>query len=228
MQTSKSTPLIYENVFGTSVTRGVSAAKTEVIKMPLLYETVHQPKRLQNGEKVYRIPFPDRVGEGTSRSSGKVTWDPQRTKITSAILSVSGDLVIGGCSIFIPGSGTAEFFFNGNWIFGVRVPESFACIGECHAGFSKAYDILGSLVNGENYVSVEVRKSWGWPVWIELRNLSVYIDVYYEGAKPEIEIKPPPPEWWGYVKWGMIGVGAIAVVGLVLPKAIEAVRKPKG
>jgi hypothetical protein len=199
-----------------------------VVKMPLLYENVFgKPKLFQANEKVYRIPFPDRVGEGTSRASGKITWNPATTKIVAASLDISGDLVIGGCSPLIPGSGTAEFLFNGKWIFGVRVPPSGACIGECHNGFSESHDVLGYLVNGENYVSIEVRKSWGWPIWIELRNLSVYINVWYEGAPPEIEVKPPPPEWWPYVKWGLIGVGGIAGAFIVL-KAIEAARKPKG
>jgi hypothetical protein len=76
-------------------------------------------------------------------------------------------------------------------------------------------------------VKIVVRKSWGWPTGIEVQALSVYIDVDFEGEPPEVEIKPPPPEWYGYLKWGLIGVGAIAGTFVVL-KAIEVARKPKG
>ena len=183
-------------------------------------------RSLQVKEKTYKIPFPETLHEGTNLASGNITWNPDVTTVRYARLRVSGDLVVGGATPVTPVSGTAEFLVNGNWVGGVRVPESGACIGECHTGFTREYDMSPYLINGENWVTVELRKSWGWPTWIELRNFAAFIVIGYEGAEPGIEVKPPPPEWWPYVKWGLVGAGVIAV-GAVLIRTVPELMKKK-
>jgi len=200
--------------------------------MPILYETVMQTKRFSKNRlnpqithKTYAIPFPSTLPEGSTIGKGTITWDPKYTKVVAAYLRVAGDLVVGGANLLIPVRGRVSFIVNGA-VDGEVLGD--VCIGECHKGFSFDHDITYIIQNGENIVTCEVAKSWGWPTWVQVRNFSCAIVIDFEGKPPDVDIKPPPPEWWGYVKWGMIGVGAIAVVGLVLPKAIEAIRKPKG
>jgi hypothetical protein len=199
--------------------------------MPLLYETVMQTKRFstvrlspQITRKTYAIPFPSTLPEGSTVGKGTITWDPKYTKVVVAYLRVAGDLVVGGGTIITPVRGRVSFIVNGA-VDGEVLGD--ICIGECHKGFSFDYDITYIVQNGENTVSCEVAKSWGWPTWVQVRNFSCAIVIDFEGTPPEVNIKPPPPEWWGYVKWGAIGVGAIAGAFIVL-KAIEVTRKPKG
>lgn len=184
-------------------------------------------RSLQLEEKIYKIPFSETLHEGTNRASGKITWNPDITIVRYAKLRVAGDLVIGGCSIIFPASGTAEFLVNGNWVGGVRVPRTLMCFAECHTGFTEEYDMSPYIRNGENWVTVEIRKSWGWPTWIELRNFSAFIVLGYEGEEPKVDVKPPAPEWWPYVKWGLIGAGAIAIGAVVIRVVPEIMKKRK-
>jgi len=199
--------------------------------MPILYETVMQTKRFstvrlspQITRKTYAIPFPSTLPEGSTIGKGTITWDPKYTKVVAAYLRVAGDLVVGGANLLIPVRGRVSFIVNGA-VDGEVLGD--VCIGECHKGFSFDYDITYMVQNGENTVTCEVAKSWGWPTWVQVRNFSCAIVIDFEGKPPDVDIKPPPPEWWGYVKWGMIGVGAIVCIGVVLPKIIELARKPK-
>jgi hypothetical protein len=199
--------------------------------MPLLYETYGYPqthrhfqRSLQITRKTYRVEFPDRIPEGTSRGTGKITWDPNKTKVDAAYLEVTGVMHLWGATIIWFVRGGIEAFVNGISLEGYLSP---ICTWDCEYPFSFQKDCTGIIKNGENIVELKVFKSFGWPTGVEVKNMSVFIHVDYEGEPPEVIIKPPPPEWWPYVKWGAIGAGAIAGVFLVL-KAVEVARKPKG
>lgn len=201
--------------------------------MPILYEQTFQPayKRLrkprffQATRKTYRIEFPSTIGEGECIGRGTIKWNPAYTKILDAYLRATGITILGGATPLTPVRGNVAFVVNA-YVDGEQLTD-ICVIGSCQYPFSINYPITTLIQNGENEVKIIVRKSWGWPTGISVTGLSVYIDVDFEGEPPEVEIKPPPPEWWGYVKWGMIGVGAIAGTFAVL-KAIEIARKPKG
>ena len=199
--------------------------------MPILYETVMYPKRFstvrlspQVTRKTYSIPFASTLPEGSTVAKGTITWDVKYTKVVAAYIRVAGDLVVGGGSIFIPVRGRVSFIVNGA-VDGETLGD--ICIGECHKSFSLDHDITSIVQNGENTVTCEVAKSWGWPTWVECRNFSCYIVIDFEGKPPDVDIKPPPPEWWPYVKWGFVGVGVIAGVFATI-KIVEIARKPKG
>lgn len=189
--------------------------------MPLLYETVGR-RTLQVERKTYRIEFPDRIPEGTTRGTGKITWDPAKTKVLGAYLSVAGVMHLWGATIITPVRGAIEAFVNGVSLEGYLSP---ICTWDCEYPFSFSKDCTGYIKNGENIVELKVFKSFGWPTAVEVKNMSVFIHVDYEGTPPVIDIKPPPPEWWPYVKWGLIGFGAIAVVAVSVPLIKELRRK---
>lgn len=72
---------------------------------------------------------------------------------------------------------------------------------------------------------VEVVQSWSPAGCVSgVENLSAYIEYEYTG-EPPAPPKPKPAEWLGYLKWGLIGVGAIVTIGVVVPKVIDLVRK---
>jgi hypothetical protein len=140
-------------------------------------------------------------------------------------LRATGVINLGGATPLTPVRGSVSFIFNG-YVDGERMTD-ICTIGGCSTPFSIDVDVTPYVVNGENEVKITVRKSWGWPTSISVTALSVYIDAEYSGQDPTVEIKPPPPEWYGYLKWGLIGAGAIAGTFIAL-KAIEVARKPKG
>ncbi len=202
-----------------------------VVKTSILYETYAQAKKsiyqrhaFQVTRKTYRIEFPSTIPEGATRGTGKITWDPNKTKVVGAYLEVTGSMHLWGATIIWCVRGGIECFINGVSVEGYLSP---ICTWDCEYPFGFIKDITGLIYNGENIVELKVFKSFGWPTAVEVKNLTVYIHVDYEGQPPEITIKPPPPEWYPYVKWGAIGIGAIAGTFLIL-KAVEITRKPKG
>ncbi len=203
--------------------------------MPLLYETYAQAetlrhpshlsrsRSLQVTRKSYRVEFPSTIHEGTTLGRGKITWNPEKTTVINAYLRTVGDLVVGGASFITPVKGRVSFIVNA-MVDGEHLGP--LCIGECHSSFTLNHLITYMIQNGENEVKVEVAKSWGWPTWVEVRNFSCHIIVDFEGEDPIVDIKPPPPPWEKYLKWGLLGVGAIVITGAVI-KTVPALMKKK-
>jgi len=191
----------------------------------LLYESHAKPfirsRSLQVTRKSYRIEFPPTLPEGTTIGRGKITWNPEKTTVINAYLRTVGDLVVGGGSIIIPVTGRVSFIVNA-MVDGEHLGP--VCIGECHSTFTLEHPITYMIQNGENEVKVEVAKSWGWPTWVEVRNFSCHIIIDFEGEDPDVDIKPPPPEYEKYLKWGLLGVGAIVITGAVI-KTVPALMK---
>jgi len=196
--------------------------------MSLLYETYALPIRRTRRFAVVRYPIPWPSGVGCGKTLQKLDFPkiPEGTTINTVNFKATGDLVTSG-SPLTPVSAEVVFRINGQTVASQGI--SICTIPRCTSPFD-FYTNVGAYVyfGKTNEFEIEVRQSWspfGCVTGVE--GLSAYIEYEYTG-EPPTPPKPPPPEWWGYVKWGMVGVGAIAVVGLVLPKAIEAIRKPKG
>jgi len=190
--------------------------------MPLLYEEIFKTKKLSPARKTYRIEFPEKIPEGTSKATGKITWDPARTTILGAYLEVTGVIHLWGATILTPVRGAIEAFVNGVSLDGYI---SDICTWECEYPFSFWKDCTPYIYNGENIIELKVYKSFGFPTGVEVKNMSVFMHLDYEGTEPGIEIKPPPPEWWKYVKWGMLGVGVIAIGATLIRVAPELMKK---
>jgi len=201
--------------------------------MPILYESYSPLQRKLSPSRVrafgvirYPLPFPITVGCGTTRKSLDFPKLPSGTIVQSVSLKATGDLVTSGTPL-TPVSAEVVFLVNGQ---AVSSQGWYLCWRpRCTSPFD-FYPNIGAYIYWDktNDFEIEVRQSYS-PVGCVtgVENISAYIEIEYTGTPPS-QPKPPPPEWWGYVKWGMVGVGAIAVIGLVLPKAIEAIRKPKG
>jgi len=196
--------------------------------MPLLYESYALPIRRTRRFAVVRYPIPWPSGVSCGKTLQKLDFPqiPEGTTINAVNFKAVGDLVTSGTPL-TPVSAEVVFRINGQ---AVASQGWVACIiPRCTSPFDFYRNVGAYVYFGKtNEFEIEVRQSWspfGCVTGVE--GLSAYIEYEYTG-EPPTPPKPPPPEWWGYVKWGMVGVGAIAVVGLVLPKAIEAIRKPKG
>jgi len=203
--------------------------------MSILYETVFTKKTpfrkvlfkheiFQVTHKEYPLGFPSELGEGTWTKQVDISWNDAVTKVSDATLHVSAILGVGNATPLTPVRGAVSFIVNG-YVDGEEMTD-ICVIGGCSRAVGFDYPILGWLQKGTNEVKIIVRKSWGWPTFVTLSSLTCNIGVDFTGTPPEI--KPTPPEWWGYIKWGMIGIGAIVGVSVVLPKVIEIARRPKG
>jgi len=196
--------------------------------MSLLYETVfpktakYISKRrvFQETHREYPLGFPNELGEGTWTKSVEISWDPTVTKVSNATLHVSAILGVGNATPITPVRGAVSFVVNGN-VDGEEMTD-ICVIGGCSKPVSFDFPILGWLQKGTNEVKIIIRKSWGWPTFVTLSGLTCNIGVDFTGTPPEI--KPTPPWYQTYAKWGLIGIGAIVGLGLVLPKAIEAIN----
>ena len=195
--------------------------------MSILYETYSRPRRLQVERKRYRIDFDLKIHEGTTTGRGTITWNPDKTQIVAASLQAVGDLVLGGATPLTAVRGSVSFIVNG--IVDGEHLSDVCFIGECHNPFSLLYPVKGLVQNGENEVKIEIRKSFGWPTWIEVRNFSCYIVIDFEGESPEVDIGPPPSAGeiaLGYVKWGIAGAIGLGVL-YIGTKAIAEWRRKK-
>lgn len=195
--------------------------------MPILYETYAHPKRRTRRLAVvrYPIPWPATIGCGKNLQKLLLPKPSEGTIVHTVNFAATGDLVTSG-SPLTPVTAEVVFLVNGH---PVASQGWWLClIPRCTAPFN-LYTNIGAIVTFDKYNEfvAEVRQSWspfGCVTGVE--NLSAFVEYEYTGEPPP-EPKPPPPEWWGYVKWGMVGVGAIVGIGVVLPKVIESVRKPK-
>ena len=203
--------------------------------MPILYESysplqrkLRYPSRVRAFDVIrYPIPWPSSgIGCGTTTQRLDLPSTPAQTKITAVKFAASADIVTSGTPL-TPVSAEVVFMVNGQ---NVGSQQIFVCtIPRCTVHFDIYIDVGAYVYFGKtNEFNIEVRQSWspfGCVTGIE--NLAAYLEYEFTGAPPS-QPTPPPPVWLGYVKWGLVGVGAIAVVGLVLPKAIEAIGKRKG
>lgn len=57
-------------------------------------------------------------------------------------------------------------------------------------------------------------------------SFDVMLTVDFLGDQPAVEVAPPPPTPWDYLKWALI-LGGVGIVGIVVVRGIEAVRRPK-
>ena len=172
--------------------------------------------------KTYRIEFPATLPEGTTIGKGPITWNPAKTKMVGAYIEVLGVIHVGGATILYPVRGAIEIFVNGVSVEGYIGP---ICTWECTTPFSVWKDMTTLLKNGMNIIELKVYKSFGWPTWVKVDNASVYIHVDYEGEEPKVKITPPPPEWWPYLKYSLIGIGAIVTVAVAVPLIRERRKK---
>lgn len=64
---------------------------------------------------------------------------------------------------------------------------------------------------------------WPYAFYCEV-SFTATLTVDFTGDQPGVEVAPPPPTPWDYLKWAFI-LGGIAIVGFLGLKVIQAVRK---
>lgn len=169
--------------------------------------------------KRYKIGFPGALVLGGSEGSKvveaelDVTWDERKTVFQQAILFFQAHGRNDGWPIF-PRSVDARLWVNDNLVGARRWP------GANPACSTQTIDVnIGAyFINGRNRFKLEVVGSWGpFPAGIDA--ITADLEAQWTGEEPAV--KPPPPEWWPIVKWGAIGFGAIAFVGLVVVPLIK-------
>ena len=172
-------------------------------------------------KKRYKIGFPPAVilaGSGGSkvREAGlDVTWDERFTVLNQALLTASMHGRNDGWP-FAPRSFEARLYVNDNLVAARGWAAEPTCATATVDGNIGAY-----FLNGENNFRLEVVASWG-PFACGVDAIICDLELWFTGKEPEV--KPPPPEWWEYAKWPLIGFGVITAVFLGL-KAVEVVRK---
>lgn len=194
------------------------------MKTSLLYETYNPISRARRLDIIrYPIPFPKTVGCGTTTQPLDFPKVPPGTIIHTVNLKATGDLVTSGTPI-TPVSAEVVFLVNGQTVASKGI--SICTIYRCTAPFDFYTNIGAYVYFGErNDFAVEVRQSFS-PVGCVtgVENLSAYVEIDYTGTPPGPP-KPPPPEWWGYVKWGLLGLGVIAVGTTLIKVAPELMKK---
>jgi len=172
--------------------------------------------------KEYPVPFPTSMTLGANETikvvdtSVDVKWNEAKTQLHQAILTFSAHSFRGFMSIR---SMDARLYVNdqvviargwGTWEGGCITKS-----GETNIG---AY-----LINGTNKFRLELVGSWELST-AGIDAITVRFEAWFTGEPPEV--KPPEPEWLGYVKWGAIGLGILGAVYLGI-RVYEA-RKKKG
>jgi len=172
--------------------------------------------------KRYRIPLPNSLILGgfetskTAEAEISVTWDERYTTVHYAAFYATLHGRNDGWP-FAPRAFEARFFMNENLIASRGWGAEPSCrTQEIETG------VLAYLLNGWNKFKLEVVASWG-PLPVGPDAITAGLEVEFTGREPRVQL--PPPWWWPYVKWGLVGVGAIAGLAFVVPKAIELVRK---
>jgi len=203
--------------------------------MPIIYETYAKPvlkrpvfarRRGFQQEKQYNLLDPDiakpplpsklKFGVFTGGSLRKdayvdVTWDEKVTTMTQCLLTWSAHHF--GAYYLME----TRMYVN-DVVVSARDMDAPCAV----RGNLEGLNIGVHMKNGTNKFSIEVRRSWG-VLESGIDAITAFFVAQFEGKEPSV--KPPPPTWWPYLKYGLIGVGAIAAVGITVPLIMKWRRK---
>ena len=158
-------------------------------------------------------------GSVSAYGAANALWDERVTTVHTAWTTFVAHSVNPG-SYIAPLSIEARILMNGALI----DTEGWYVTPGCESKSSESGSV--PVRNGRNLFTVEMVPTFH-PFAAGLDGVHLTLNVQYSGKEPEVH--KPPPEWfeeiWPYLKYGMIGVGAIAFIGLVVPKIMEAARK---
>lgn len=188
---------------------------------------MHRRRRFQKVIK-YDILFPAEILSGsspiastTTRQEAKVevSWDEKKTIVTQAKLQFVGHSR--NDAAFLPPWGfpvsmDAHVYCNDALILTAGWYTDFGCNWRESASDATAY-----LKNGWNKFELELIAS-AHPLTVGIDGVHVTLEVWFEGEEPDI--KGEEPEWMKYLKWGLIGLGAVGAVFVSL-KAVEIIKK---
>jgi hypothetical protein len=136
------------------------------------------------------------------------------------LLVATGALVTSG-SIIAPTNAEVDFYVNGTLVASVSL--STFSVNQSKP-FSINTSVMAVIQNGTNVFSATVRQSYNVAGCVTgVNGLAVYLEQDYTGTPPAPPT-PTAPQWQTYVKYGIIGVGAIAGVFAAL-KVVEIARK---
>ena len=207
--------------------------------MSILHESIVPPKILRKAklrgffiEKEYNLldpevaspPLPTNIDFGwfTGGSIKKdayvnVTWDEAKTILHQPLLRWTAHSwrAIGSISAM-----EARMYVN-DVVVSARgwTSSEGGCIIK---GNPAGLNIGAHLKNGRNKFSLELVRSWEAPS-SGIDAIYARLAVQFTGKEPGV--KAPPPEWWPYLKYGLIGIGAIAAVAVTVPLIREWRRK---
>jgi len=169
----------------------------------------------------YDVPFPKNLTCGSYLQKMTISLPYNATKVHTANLKAIGTLVTSG-AIIVGVSAEVIFYVNGQPVGSKGISN--CSIPGCQAPFDIYTNIMGYIHDGDNDFLVEVRQSWSPAGCVTgVNGLEVYIELDYTGEPPPPP-KPTPPAYWGYVKWGLVGLGAIAVTYAAI-RVIPELRK---
>lgn len=198
--------------------------------MPLLYELQLQPRQTRSYQeiiKTFRIPFSSSLFTGWAGAYAseeklmEIKWDTKKTTLTQVVLKVNMHAI----QPFAAPSVGFNISVNGL----AAIAQDW--LGGCTSVMTET-NIMGKIVNGVNTFKLEIHKNTPGLGDCGFDNILIQVEATWTGQPPEIE---PPPETWleklmdflqKNALW--LGVGTVAIVGVtvVLPKVIEARRKP--
>jgi len=194
--------------------------------MAFLYETYTAPatfRSVRGFDTVrYPIPWPSGLGCGKNLQKLMLPKLGAGTEILGVRFVAVGDLVTSGTPL-TPVSAELVFILNGQPVGSKGI--SICIIPRCMAPFSINSNVQAYVYFGQyNEFTAEVRQSWspfGCVTGVE--GLSAYIEYEYTGEPPGPPTPPLPP-CEKYLKWGLLGVGAIVITGAVI-KTVPALMK---
>jgi len=182
---------------------------------------VHAQEEEKNIKR-YRIAFPPELilagsqGTKVAEAGLDVTWDERYTTLQQALLVFSAHGRNDGWPAF-PRSVEARLYVN-DFLVGTRGWPGYwaACATQTIDANVGAY-----FISGRNRFRLEVVGSWG-PLAAGIDGISGDLELQFLGKEPTV--KPPPPEWFEYVKWPLVGLGVVAALFIGL-KVFEAVKR---
>jgi len=197
-----------------------------ILKRPLIRPRGFQEERHYNllDPEVAKPPLPSKISFGAfSGGSLKkdtyvdVTWDEKKTTMNQCLLTWTAHFwrALGSVS-----ANEVRFYVN-DVVVSARGWTSFE--GGCSTkGNPEGLNIGAHIKNGKNKFSIELTRSWE-AAASGIDAITAFFVAQFTGEPPSV--KPPPPEWWPYVKYGLIAVGAIAAVAVTVPLIREWRRK---
>lgn len=144
-----------------------------------------------------------------------ITWDKRVTTFNQAMLTWSAHYFVGA---YAQRAAEVRIYVNDSLVSARGWQASEGCQTK---GNPEGLNIGAYLKNGTNKFTIELVGSWS-PEVSGVDNITGFLVAQFTGKEPNV--KPTPPEWLTYVKWGAVALGIIGAVYIGI-RVYEARKK---
>jgi hypothetical protein len=144
-----------------------------------------------------------------------ITWDERETTFNQALITWSAHYFVG---IYAQRAAEARIYVNDSLVAARGWQASEGCQTK---GNMEGLNIGAYIKNGTNKFTIELVGSWS-PEVSGVDNITGFLVAEFVGKEPNV--KPTPPEWLTYVKWGAVALGILGAVYIGI-KVYQASKK---